>query len=312
MSDGPPRPAGSALPGAGGPSFSSPPRAAPEEFRAFAQHIHRLTGIALDDSKAYLLESRLGPLRRELGCATFSELLYRIRGDATRRLERVLVDAITTNETLFFRDEAPFELLRHKLVPEIIDRRAGRPGPIPIRIWSAACSTGQEVYSLAMMLVELLGASDRYQIRILGTDISDAAVAAASRGVFSRLEVERGLSPDRLLRHFVPQGDGTWRVRDELRAMATFRTWNLTQDLGPLGRFDLILCRNVAIYFDEPTRKSLFDRMERVLEPDGALVIGATESLSGLCPQYASHRHLRSVFYRPQRPGLGSTGPKPW
>jgi chemotaxis protein methyltransferase CheR len=273
----------------------------PDERKAFSQHIHRLSGIWLDESKGYLLESRLGGLLRDLGCTTFSELLYRIRGDPTRKLERTLLDLITTGESLFFRDQAPFELLQHKILPDLIDRRTqGRSAslPVPLRIWSAACSTGQEVYSVAMLLTELLGPLDRYQIRLLGTDISDKAVASASRGLFNRIEIERGLPADKLRRYFTPQADGAWKVRDELRAMTTFRTLNLIEDFTSLGRFDIILCRNVAIYFDDRHRTELFNRLARVLEPDGYLIIGATESLSGICPQYVSHRYLRSVYYQ--------------
>jgi len=290
-----------------GPAGLGGPRITPEELKAFSQYVHHLTGIWLDETKGYLLESRLGGLLRDQGCASFSELLYRIRGDGTRRTERTLIDLITTNETLFFRDQAPFELIQHKVLPDLIDQRTRAqrtPGPVPLRIWSAACSTGQEVYSIAMVLTELLGGSGRFQVRLLGTDISDQAVAAASRGVYNRIEIERGLPPDKLQRYFTPTPEGTWKVRDQLRAMATFRRLNLMEDFGALGRFDIICCRNVAIYFTEQDRKSLFTRLERNLEPDGYLLVGATESLSGLCPQYVSFRYLRSVYYQ-----IGRTAP---
>jgi len=274
-----------------------------EELRAFAQHVHRLTGISLDDSKGYLLESRLGGMLTETGATTFSELLYKIKGDMTRRLERKLIDQITTGETLFFRDQAPFELLAHKILPDLIDRRSAAqrfPGPIPIRIWSAACSNGQEVYSIAMILKELVGGTDRFQIRILGTDISDQAVATASKGIYNRVEIERGLPPDKLRRYFTPEKDGSYKISDELRAMATFRNLNLMNDFTAVGRFDIVLCRNVAIYFTESDRTSVFNRLGKVMEPDGYLLIGSTESITGLCPQYVSHRYLRSVYYQIQ------------
>ena len=273
-----------------------------EELRAFAQYVHKLTGISLDDSKGYLLESRLGGMLTETGAGTFGELLFKIKGDMTRRLERKLIDQITTGETLFFRDQAPFELLAHKILPDLIDRRSAAqrfPGPIPIRIWSAACSNGQEVYSIAMILKELLGgAGDRYQIRILGTDISDQAVATASRGVYNRVEIERGLPADKLRRYFTPERDGAYKICDELRAMASFRTLNLMNDFTAVGRFDIVLCRNVAIYFTDPDRTSVFNRLGKVMDSDGYLLIGATESITGLCPQYVSHRYLRSVYYQ--------------
>ncbi len=184
-----------------------------DELKAFAQYIHRISGIWLDETKGYLIESRLGGLLRELQCSNFSEILCRIQGDNSRTLERKLIDLITTGETLFFRDQAPFELLQHKLLPELIDRRTRSqrlPGPIPLRIWSAACSSGQEIYSVAMALTELLGGSDRYQIRLLGTDISDKAIATASRGVYGRIEIERGLPQGKLNRLFLSGAVGTW------------------------------------------------------------------------------------------------------
>jgi len=287
----------------------------PDELKVFSQFIYGLCGIVLDGSKAYLLESRLVGMLRETQCKTFSELYYAIRADATRKLQRQLIDQITTGETLFFRDQAPFELLQHKILPDLIDRRtrAAGAGAIPIRIWSAACSNGQEVYSIAMILKDLLGGSPRYNIRLMGTDISDQAVSTASRGKYSRIEIERGLPPEKLNRHFQSEPDGTWKVRDELRAMATFRTLNLMEDFTSLGRFDIVFCRNVAIYFNDKDRQNLFNRIERVMEPDGYLLIGATESLSGFCPQYQSHRYLRSIYYQtgPPAPTLPGLRPPP-
>ena len=220
----------------------------------------------------------------------------RAQSDSSRALERRIVDAITTNETLFFRDGAPFDLLRHKIIPELIDRRA-RTGAARIRIWSAACSTGQELYSIAIMLKELLGDTERYGIRLLGTDISDDAVGRASRGLFSQIEIARGLSDAQRTRYFMPAAGG-WQIRDEIRAMASFKQLNLMKDFSSLGAFDVIFCRNVAIYFNEGDKVSLFGRIERALEPHGCLVVGSMESLATTCPGFESKRHLRSVFYQ--------------
>jgi chemotaxis protein methyltransferase CheR len=177
-----------------------------------------------------------------------------------------------------------------------MDRRS-RTGAARVRIWSAACSTGQEIYSIAILLKELLGDPDRYGVRLLGTDISDDAVARASRGLYNPTEIARGL-PDPLRdRYFTSTREG-WQIRDEIRAMVSFRHQNLMGDLTPLGKFDVIFCRNVAIYFSEADKVSLFRRIERALEPNGYLLIGAMESLNGLCPQFESKRHLRSVYYQ--------------
>lgn len=268
-----------------------------DELAVWCRYVHETTGVFLDDSKAYLLETRLSGLLRETGAAGFAELFARVKADLTHSLRRKIIDAITTNETSFFRDSAPFDLLRHKLIPDLIDRRR-RNGvrPVPIRIWSAACSTGQEAYSVAIVLKELLGDLKNWDVRIVGTDISDRAVAQASLGAFSEHELSRGLPAPMLSRYFNPVSD-RWRIRDELRAIVSFRTMNLLQPFSFSVPFDIVFCRNVAIYFTEADRIRLFQNIARCMARDGALIIGSTESISGLCPQFKSQRHLRSVFY---------------
>jgi len=271
-------------------------RLQPDEQKNLAQYVYSLCSITLDESKGYLIESRLASLVEDSGSVSYAALLAKAKADISRALERKIIDAITTNETSFFRDISPFDLLRHKLIPELIDRRA-RAGAARIRIWSAACSTGQELYSIAIMLKELLGDTDRYGIRLFGTDISNDAVARASRGLFSPVEISRGLSEAQRAKYFA-QGGGGWQIRDEIRGMASFQKLNLMADFSALGRFDVIFCRNVAIYFSDKDRITLFGRMERALEQGGCLVIGAMESLNGICPQFESKRHLRAVFYQ--------------
>jgi chemotaxis protein methyltransferase CheR len=266
------------------------------------QYIYSLCGVSLDNSKVYLIEGRLGGLATRAGCASFVQLMSRARSDPSRALERSIIDAITTNETLFFRDGSPFDLLRYKIVPELIDRRS-RTGNARIRIWSAACSTGQELYSIAILLKELLGDPERYGVQLIGTDISDDAIARASKGIFSPIEISRGISEEMRSRYFMARSGG-WQIRDELRGMASFRKLNLMQDFSALGRFDVIFCRNVAIYFNDADRRRLFERMERALEPGGCLVIGAMESLTGIAPQFESKRHMRSVYYQSKSSAL--------
>lgn len=272
----------------------------PEEARALSQYVYSLCGVHLDETKGYLLESRLAPLMQENSCASFSELYLKARSDPTRTIPRKIVDAVTTGETSFFRDTSPFDLLQFKLLPELIDRRkkANPPGaPVPLRIWSAACSSGQEVYTTAMILQETLGSLANYNIHLLGTDISDQAVSRASYGVFSRMEVERGLAPERLKRFFVPVEKG-WKIKDELRGIASFKKINLMEDFTALGRFDIIFCRNVAIYFTEADKSKLFVKLGKAMASDGALIIGSTESLTGLSPQFEAMRYQRSVYYK--------------
>jgi chemotaxis protein methyltransferase CheR len=269
----------------------------PEEMPVWSRYIKEICGIHLDDSKGYLVETRLSGLLSEAGASSFSELFYKARADATSKLRAKIIEAITTNETSFFRDTSPFELLRHKLFPELIDRRNRDGARTPIRIWSAACSTGQEAYSTAITLKELLGDLTPYDIRIVGTDISNKVVAQASYGEYNRLELERGLPPETLARHFMVSGE-RWKVRDEIRALATFRTMNLLEPFSFPNPFDIIFCRNVAIYFSEADKTRLFHNLAKYLARDGSLIIGSTESISGLCPELEPKRHMRTVFYQ--------------
>ncbi|PKN32268.1 MAG: hypothetical protein CVU63_19650, partial [Deltaproteobacteria bacterium HGW-Deltaproteobacteria-20] len=215
-------------------------------------------------------------------------------------MEKEIVNAITTNETLFFRDASPFEVFKHKILPDLIDARSksasGRN--IPIRIWSAACSTGQEVYSIAIALREALGNLSNFQISILGTDISDDAVTKASYGKYNKFEIERGLPQQTLNKYFSLMGDG-WKIKDEIRAMAVFKKFNLMKPFAGLGKFDIVFCRNVAIYFTPADKKMVFEKIASVLEPDGSLVIGSTESLTGVTGMFEPKRYMRSIFYQP-------------
>ena len=272
-----------------------------EEMPVWSRYIKEICGIHLDESKGYLLETRLGGLLPEAGASNFSELFYKARADTTSKLRSKIIESITTNETSFFRDTAPFDLLRHKLIPELMDRRSRTGGRTPIRIWSAACSTGQEAYSTAIVFKELLGDLSRHDIRILGTDISNRVVAQASYGEYNRLELERGLEPGKLGRHFAVSGE-RWKVRDEIRPLAIFRTMNLLEPYTMPNSFDIIFCRNVAIYFNEADKIRMYRNMLKYLAKDGCLIFGSTESITSLCPELEPKSHLRSVFYQFKAP----------
>ncbi len=272
----------------------------PEEIKVLSTYIYNVSGISIDASKAYLLETRFGKLLEEEGCSSYSEFYHKAKSDTRKVLEKKIINAITTNETLFFRDTSPFELLKHKILPDIIDARSGnaqRVGGANLKIWSSACSTGQEIYSIAIVIKELLGNNGGHKISLMGTDLSDAAVAQASAGTYNKFEIERGLPREKLQRYFSPSGNN-WKIKDEIRAMATFRRMNLMQPFTGLGKFDIIFCRNVAIYFTLPDRKKLFNKIADVLQPDGYLLIGSTESLTGIWPRFTPKRHLRSVYYQ--------------
>lgn len=270
------------------------------EFRLWAGYIYDISGIFLEPAKSYLIESRLSPLLQECDCRTFRDLYQKSRNEGDKSIEKRIVDQITTKETSFFRDTHPFELLKYKILPELIDRKTHQPfskGPIPLRIWSAGCSTGQEVYSIAFSLKEILVEPEKYNLSVLGTDISSTAIARASCGTYTKLEMDRGLASEQMDLYFIREGE-CWKVKDEMRAMVSFKKMNLMQPFAGLGKFDIIFCRNVAIYFTIEDRYKLFSYIEKVLAPDGKLIIGSTETLTGVASQFEPRRYLGSVFYQ--------------
>lgn len=273
----------------------------PKDFATWATYIYSISGISLDPTKSYLVETRFSSLLKETNSPSFRALYDKVVMDATGVLKRKVVVAITTNETSFFRDSAPFEMLKHKIIPDLMDIRTKQQGkggkPITLRVWSAACSTGQEVYSTAICFKEVLRDLSKYDIRILGTDISDRVIAQASYGKYSKLEMERGLPPDKTGMYFVPDGSD-YKVKDEIRSLTTFKNLNLLEPLSFPNKFDVIFCRNVAIYFSDADKRKLFDGIARVLAPDGFLIIGSTETLVGISQSFDSKRHIRSIYYQ--------------
>jgi chemotaxis protein methyltransferase CheR len=267
----------------------------PEDIIVIAKYVNELTGIVLDESKAYLMESRLGPLAKEFECSNYSELYFKAKNEPSKMIQKKIIDAITTNETFFFRDNSPFELLKHKILPDFFDKMMESNTP-RLNIWSAACSTGQEVYSAAIIMKELLAGMNQWSIRMIGTDISDAAITQASYGSYNRTEINRGLHPSLIAKYFHDQGNN-WRVNDELRSMVMFKKHNLLDSFIGMGKQDIILCRNVAIYFSPESRKNIFNRLADQLNPGGVLIIGASESLIGVTDRFQRKDYMRSVFY---------------
>jgi len=271
----------------------------PEEFKNFSKYILDISGIALGAGKEYLLETRLTPLINRFGFTSYSQLMQKSKTDFKKELENEIIDAISTNETYFFRDKSPFDLLQHKILPDLIDKRTkNRPAIKPtIRLWSAANSTGQEIYSIAMVMIEMGITPNNYNIKLFGTDISDAAIAQASYGLYNKFEVTRGLDPKRLVKYF-EQKDDRYKIKDNVRAMAQFRKMNLMKPFIGLGKYDIVLCRNVMIYFTSEDRKRIYNNISKVLEPDGYLIIGSTESLANDIGLFASKKYLNSIFYQ--------------
>lgn len=249
------------------------------------QIVRRDSGIVLDDSKRYLLEARLRPLASAEGFTTIDHLCRQIQSDHNRLLRQKVVEAMTTNETLFFRDVAPFEALRNTILPELIERRGNVRR---LSIWSAACSSGQEAYSLAMLLHEVLPAIHIWKVEILGTDIAEAVLERARRGRYFQIEVNRGLPVQNLVKYFRRE-HLDWELKPEIRSMVQFRTFNLQDDVLNLGSgppFDLVFCRNVMIYFETDLKKHVLAGIRRVLAPDGYLLLGGAETVFQLDDHY--------------------------
>jgi chemotaxis protein methyltransferase CheR len=251
------------------------------------------SGLDLSADKQYLIESRLLPLARKAGLPGIPELAQKMKTGSSNLITQV-VEAMTTNETFFFRDKMPFDHFREKIIPELLRARASRKS---IRIWCAAGSTGQEPYSLAMCLKEMSGALNGWRVEILATDLSQEVLEKSKSGIYSQFEVQRGLPIQLLVKYFKQIGE-LWQVAADIRAMVQHRQLNLLHDFAQLGTFDVIFCRNVLIYFEQDTKINIFGRLGRAIEPDGFLLLGAAETVVGLTEAFkplADHRGL----YRP-------------
>jgi chemotaxis protein methyltransferase CheR len=260
-------------------------------FAEIAALVRRRAGIVLTEDKSYLLETRLGPVLQRFGLASLRVLGEKLRTAPGEAMERAVVEALTTHESSFFRDGRPFEHLR-ALLPRLV---AGKGPGERVRVWSAACSTGQEPYSIAMLAHETLGAGAARGVEILGTDISGEVLARAREGAFSQFEVQRGLPIRALMTHFAQEG-ARWRLKPELRGMVRFEERNLMADCGALGRFDVIFCRNVLIYFDSATKTRVLEMLSRMLSPQGVLYLGAAETVVGLTTRLAPMPGERGVY----------------
>ncbi len=269
-----------------------------KEIKDFSDYVYKISGIHLDETKGYLLEARLNPLLTSYNLNDYEQLLKNAKKDSTKDLQEKIIDAVTTNETFFFRDKTPFTILQYKLIPELIDRRQKlyKSKQIPLRILSAACSTGQEVYSIGITLLEEIPNINNFDISILGVDIGDEVIAKASYGKYGKFEVERGMKPGLLRKYFNPVDNG-WRINDRVRVMANFKKVNLLESFTNIGHFDIIFCRNVAIYFKYNDKVKLFKKLARILEPDGALLVGGSESLSGTAPDFKVNHYLKGIYY---------------
>jgi chemotaxis protein methyltransferase CheR len=266
-----------------------------DEFEFLSSLVRDRAAIVLESGKEHLVEGRLVPVLRERQLTTAAELVAELRRAPGGELARVVVEAMTTNETSFFRDAHPFSALRETILPGLFDQRADER---KLRFWSNACSSGQEAYSIAMLLLEQLPSLGNWDVSILATDISRAMVQRTQQGIYGQLEVNRGLPASLLLRCF--QRHGThWQVRPELRRLVQARELNLAQPWPTLPRFDVIMLRNVLSYFDLETRRSILRRARQVLRPDGFLFLGSAESTLAVDDSWERLRCGPAVSYRP-------------
>jgi chemotaxis protein methyltransferase CheR len=243
------------------------------DFRFLADMVKKLSGISLGDDKAYLVETRLKPIVRKHKMEQISDLVKLIRSSPNNPIIEEIVDAMTTNESLFFRDMKPFTQMENIILPKF----AGKP----LKIWSAASSTGQEAYSTALTLEKKMVKN----YSILGTDISPTVIKRAAEGKYSQFEVQRGMPIMMLMQNFKQDGD-SWIINDNMKEKIKFKTFNLLDSYASLGKFDLIFCRNVLIYFDKETKAQIFDKMKQILNPDGYLFLGSSETVMGVTDKF--------------------------
>ncbi|WP_426438810.1 CheR family methyltransferase [Bradyrhizobium genosp. P] len=279
----------------------------PPDYEYLRKLLKDHSGLDLSADKQYLIESRLLPLARKSGVSGIPDLVMKIKAGSSSVTAQV-VEAMTTNETFFFRDKVPFDHFRDTMMPEILKARAARKS---IRIWCAAGSTGQEPYSLAMCLKEMSGALAGWRVEIVATDLSQEVLEKSKAGIYSQFEVQRGLPIQMLVKYFKQSGE-FWQVNPELRAMVQHRQLNLLHDFSQLGAFDIIFCRNVLIYFDQDTKINIFNRLARLVEADGFLVLGAAETVVGLTDTFKPVPERRGL-YRPngaRTPTAGAAMPR--
>jgi chemotaxis protein methyltransferase CheR len=264
------------------------------DFDWIAQLVWQRSAIVLEKGKEYLVESRLAPLARKTGAETVSEFVMRLMAQPDHGLMTEVVDAMTTNETSWFRDHFPFQALQSHVLPELARNRMRQRS---MRIWSAGCSSGQEPYSIAMVVQDHLSLHPGWQIDVVGTDLSELMLDRARAAKYGQLEVNRGLPVAMLVRHFERLGT-EWQLRHDIRRMVEFRNVNLAQRIPDMGAFDIIFLRNVLIYFDADTKRAVFEQVKQMLRPDGYLFLGGAETTLNVDPDFEPVTYDRATCYR--------------
>ena len=264
----------------------------PADFQFIADWLKKRSGLALTEDKIYLLDSRLLPVARNHGCDSVTALIHLVRTSRNDAVLREVTEAMTTNESLFFRDSKPFDYLRQTILPAY--KAAG--GRSSTRIWSAACSTGQEPYSIAMSLLEEEAKMPGWKYEIVATDLAQKVLDRARAGIFSQFEVQRGLPIQMLIKYFAQLPANMWQIKEPLRAMVSYRMQNLLEGFAILGKFDIIFCRNVLIYFDEATKAQVVDSLANALLPGGYLALGCSEALMDKTQRFSAVTQCSGLY----------------
>jgi chemotaxis protein methyltransferase CheR len=263
-----------------------------DNFTWICKHLFDTTGLVLGPDKLYLVESRLSPVARKYNAADLDALTDALRAGRNTELVRDVTDAMMTNESFFFRDGKPFDQFKTVVLPRLLQARAAQK---TIRIWCAAASTGQEPYTLAMILKEEAAKLAGWRIEIVGTDLSREALDRAKAGAYSQFEVQRGLPITLLVKYFKQDGD-RWMIAPELKSNITFKELNLLSDFTSLGMFDVVFCRNVLIYFDQPTKAKILEKISRMMPADGVLYLGGAETVLGVTEKFAPMPQQRGIY----------------
>jgi chemotaxis protein methyltransferase CheR len=264
-------------------------------YKQFCGFLEKQCGIVLGDNKQYLVKSRLSPLMSQYSIASLTELVQKAMSLRERELRAAVVDAMTTNETLWFRDTYPFQLLADKLLPEYSKLTR------PVKIWSAASSSGQEPYSIMMTALEYQAKRPGtlpMGVQVVGTDISPSMLEHCKRAEYDALALARGLSPERKRQFFEPTSDGRFKVNDKVRKNVSFRPLNLLDSYALMGKFDIIFCRNVLIYFNAEVKSKILNQFAQALNPNGYLMLGASESITGLTDRFNMLRCHPGIVYQ--------------
>lgn len=262
------------------------------DFEFITKLVYDKSGIHLTADKAYLVEFSLTPLARKRNFPSLDELVVNLRSKSDQKLISDIIEAMTTNKSSFFRDQKPFDQFRQFILPRLIETRRDRK---TIRIWSGACSSGQEPYSLAMILHEERAKMPGWRTEIVATDISQEIVDKAKSGCYSQFEVQRGMPIQSLVKYFSQDGE-KWTINDDIRKMVTFKLFNLMEDPTPLGVFDVVFLRNVLIYFDQQTKGKVLEKISRRMPADGLLVLGGAETVIGISDRFKSHEEHRGIY----------------